>query len=108
MHRTRRLLALAAGTFGVFAAVAVPLPATAAPLGTITTIAGTGVDGSDGDGGLATQAALTPTDVTVDNAGNTYVADASAAKVRKIDPAGKITTFAGTGDYGSGDVNGIP
>jgi gliding motility-associated-like protein len=73
--------------------------------GIITTIAGTGTVGITGDGGLATQAQLRyPRSVAVDNAGNVYVVETGNYKIRKIDNAGIITTFAGTGTYGySGD-----
>ncbi|SPE30972.1 putative NHL repeat containing protein [Candidatus Sulfopaludibacter sp. SbA3] len=73
--------------------------------GSITTIAGSGVTNFAGDGGQATLAAMDfPTDVKVDGAGNLYVADAMNHRVRKITPAGVITTIAGTGTAGfSGD-----
>ena len=65
--------------------------------GVIATVAGTGECCAQGDGGPATQARLDAAGVAVDGKGNVYVADARA-KVRRIDPAGVITTFAGTGD----------
>jgi hypothetical protein len=66
--------------------------------GTITTIAGTGTAGYSGDGGPATLARLdTPHGITVDAAGNVYVADSPNHRVRRIDPAGTITSVAGTG-----------
>ena len=73
---------------------------------TITTIAGTGVYGFSGDGGLARQAQLySPTGVAVDGAGNVYIADGSNDRIRKVDATTRtITTIAGTGVYGfSGD-----
>ena len=72
---------------------------------TITTIAGTGVQGFSGDGGPATSAKLySPTGVAVDAQGNVYIADHSGARVRKVSPGGTISTFAGTGGAGfSGD-----
>ena len=75
--------------------------------GKITTLAGKGENGFAGDGGQAQQAQFnSPTDVAVDAAGNVYVADSGNRRVRKIDPSGTITTFAGTGtwddfEYGS-------
>jgi sugar lactone lactonase YvrE len=73
--------------------------------GIITTFAGTGVAGSTGDGGLATAAQLNfPTAVAVDQLGNVYISDAFSNRVRKINTAGIINNFAGTGVSGySGD-----
>jgi trimeric autotransporter adhesin len=66
--------------------------------GTITTIAGTGVQGSSGDGGPATSALLRfPDAVAVDAQRNVYIADRENNRVRKVSPGGTITTFAGTG-----------
>ncbi|MGA1839033.1 MAG: MopE-related protein [bacterium] len=75
------------------------------PAGIITTIAGTGTAGYSGDGGLATQASFnSPTGISVDAAGNVYIADRENDRVRRIDPAGIITTYAGNGIRGySGD-----
>ena len=71
--------------------------------GIITTVAGTGVNSSDGDGGPATAAGLaSPYGIAVDSAGNVFIADGTAYKVRRVDAAtGIITTVAGTGGYGS-------
>lgn len=71
--------------------------------GVISTVAGTGVQGFSGDGGLATAAALNePTGVAVDGAGNLYIADWRNHRIRKVDASGVITTFAGTGAPGNG------
>jgi NHL repeat-containing protein len=70
--------------------------------GTITTIAGTGVQGFSGDGGRATSAQLRfPYAVAVDGRQNVYIADHGNNRVRKVSPGGTITTFAGTGTCGS-------
>jgi streptogramin lyase len=73
--------------------------------GVITTIAGTGSSGLGGDGGPATQAELDePRTLAVAPDGSIYFTEPKANKVRKIDPDGIITTFAGTGKAGfSGD-----
>ena len=75
------------------------------PAGIISTIAGTGVRSYSGDGGPATAATLNlSTGIALDSCGNIYVADGYSSVVRKIDPAGIITTVAGTGAYAySGD-----
>jgi len=74
--------------------------------GIITTIAGVaGMMGYSGDGGPATAAFLNvPTGIAADNAGNVYICDANNYRVRKVNAAGIITTFAGIGTIGySGD-----
>jgi uncharacterized protein (TIGR03437 family) len=77
-----------------------------ASTGIITTIAGTGVQGFSGDGGLATAAMVwQPVDLAVDAAGNIYFADSSAQRVRKISTNGIITTVAGNGTAGYGGDN---
>ncbi len=65
--------------------------------GIISTVAGTPwINGNYGDGGLAIEAQLSsPTGVSVDNAGNIYIADVGNCVIRKVDPSGIITTFAG-------------
>src|SRR5580704_7417625 len=75
------------------------------PDGVITTIAGTGVAGSSGDGGPAMKAQLrAPVSLAIDAAGNLYIADHDDNKIRRIAANGIISTFAGTGIQGfSGD-----
>src|SRR5579859_5681009 len=69
--------------------------------GIITTVAGNGTPGYDGDGGPATQASLNfPYAAIVDYGGNLYIADYNNLVVRKVDPQGTITTFAGNGGNG--------
>ncbi len=71
------------------------------PSNYITTIAGTGTAGYNGDGIAATLAQLnTPEGVTVDSIGNVYIADRENFRIRKIDTSGFITTVAGTGIAG--------
>ena len=75
---------------------------------TITTVAGTresGYNYKTGDGGPAVEATLDyASAVAVDGAGNLYIAEQNQDRIRRVDPKGTITTFAGTGDHGySGD-----
>ncbi len=76
-----------------------------APNGKIKTIAGTGDSSYFGDGGPATQAAFRdPAAITLDKAGNLYVADAANNMVRRINTKGIISTIAGNGKHkDSGD-----
>jgi uncharacterized protein (TIGR03437 family) len=70
------------------------------PLGVITTVAGNGVDGFSGDGGLATTASLgIPAGIALDASGNLFIADVQQSIVRKVSPGGIITTVAGYGPY---------
>ena len=71
--------------------------------GTISTIAG----GFTGDGGPATSAYMrsadfidTPTNATVDKSGNVYITDRYSHQIRKMTPAGIMSTLAGTGVIG--------
>jgi sugar lactone lactonase YvrE len=104
-----RLRQLPATALIFLASVAVPVPAAdppaAAPAYRITTLAGTGKAGYDGDGGPAVAAKLNhPTSVDVDRAGNVFIADSANHRIRKVAPDGTIATFAGTGQSGfSGD-----
>ena len=72
---------------------------------TINTVAGTGTFGFSGDGGPATAANLKdPLAVTVMPDGGYLIADAGAARIRRVSATGIITTIAGTGTPGySGD-----
>jgi sugar lactone lactonase YvrE len=64
--------------------------------GTVSTLAGTAGIGGVTDGMGTTAQFHDPGDVVADSAGNVYVADSSNHIIRKITPAGDVTTFAGT------------
>jgi len=69
--------------------------------GTIITYAGNGVHGYGGDGGPATKAALKhPQGLAFDSQGNLYITDGGGCRIRKVTPAGIISTVAGTGAHG--------
>ncbi len=75
--------------------------------GVISTVAGTGVPGYNGDGIPPTIAKINnPRGIVVDAAGNIYIADMSNNRIRMVTIAtGRISTIAGTGTAGfSGDL----
>ena len=75
--------------------------------GTISTVAGNGAYGYDGDGGPATAASFSdPAGVAVDAAGNLYIADSSNNRIRKVDSDGIIATIAGNGTIGNAGDGG--
>jgi sugar lactone lactonase YvrE len=64
--------------------------------GTVTTVAGNGTVGSDGDGGPATEAQLnSPTDIELASDGTLYIADTQNSCVRAVSPGGTISTLLG-------------
>src|SRR5438477_34586 len=77
------------------------------PAGVVTTLAGTpGVHGSADGAGSAAQF-WQPWGIAVDSAGIVYVADQANSTIRKITPAGVVTTIAGAaGMFGSADGSG--
>jgi sugar lactone lactonase YvrE len=71
--------------------------------GWMTPVAGNRTYGTSGDGGPATSAAISrPSGVAVDSVGNLYITTFDG-RVRKVTPAGIITTFAGGGSGPLGD-----
>jgi uncharacterized repeat protein (TIGR01451 family) len=78
--------------------------------GLISTVVGTGVSGSAGDGGAATSATIGTNlpALALDNAGNLFIADAGNNRIRRLDAAtGKISTVAGTGASSFSGDNGL-
>ncbi|WP_195760084.1 putative Ig domain-containing protein [Flavobacterium sp. LC2016-23] len=74
--------------------------------GATTTFAGSGETG-DTDGSAVTASFDRPNGVAVDAAGNVYVADTYNHTIRKITPAGVVSTLAGSGTAGAADGNGV-
>lgn len=75
---------------------ATPIVRSVDSLGLIHTVAGNAT--FLGDGGPATSGYISgPGDAAADSDGNVYVADTGHNLIRKIDPSGTITTFAGGG-----------
>jgi sugar lactone lactonase YvrE len=68
-------------------------------------VAGAGTAGDSGDDGKAVSAQLdSPDGFAIDTAGNLFIADTNNDRIRKVTPAGVITTVAGNGAKGfSGD-----
>jgi serine/threonine-protein kinase len=76
------------------------------PKAHIATLAGSGAFGSANGTGAAASFGR-PEDVAVDASGNTYVADKGNHMIRKITPAGEVTTLAGSGAAGSTNGTGV-
>ncbi len=73
--------------------------------GIITTVAGIGNEGLAGDGGPAAEALLAgPTGLSLDGAGNLYIADSYNHRIRRVDSVtGTITSIVG-GSVGDGNL----
>ena len=79
------------------------------PSGVIATVAGDGYAHSVGDGGPATLAQLfQPSALTLDSAGNLFIADSGTERIRQVLRDGTATTLAGTGTPGRGAADGGP
>ena len=79
----------------------------AAGTGIITTMAGNGSYASSGDNGPATAASTTPWGISIDSAGNLYIAEWEFNRIRKVAAGtGIITTVVGNGTAGFSGDNG--
>jgi sugar lactone lactonase YvrE len=75
------------------------------PAGVVTTLAGSGKEGfADGMGKDAVFNG--PAGIAIDRDGNIYTAEWKGHRVRKITPAGVVTTLAGSGKAGFADGTG--
>jgi gliding motility-associated-like protein len=72
------------------------------PAGMVSTFAGSGLPGST-DGSATNASFFEPWGIAIDQNGNLYVADTKNYKIRKITPAGVVSTLAGTGVSGVTD-----
>lgn len=73
--------------------------------GAVATLAGNGEPGfAEGSGSAARFNA--PSGIAIDGVGNLYVADSNNNRIRKVTPAGEVTTFAGSGAEGFANGTG--
>jgi hypothetical protein len=76
--------------------------------GFVTTVAGNGLAGYTGDGGMATNASFRQlSDIVIDASGNLFLSDASNFRIYKVDTNGIVTTVAGTGSLGHDGNGGV-
>lgn len=80
------------------AAVGVVVTPTTAATAVVSLLAGNLGGPTFADGSSATARFDTPSGITIDGSGNLYVADSGNDIIRKITPAGVVSTFAGTLD----------
>ena len=76
------------------------------PEGVVSTLAGSAGNAGSADGMGREARFRTPSDVAVDSAGNVYVADTYNHTIRKVTPAGSVTTLAGKVEMKSGQPVG--
>jgi sugar lactone lactonase YvrE len=77
------------------------------PAGVVSTLAGTAAQRGSTDGTGADARFVAPWGIAVDSSGNVYVSDVADTRIRKITPAGVVSTLAGkTEEPGSSDGAG--
>lgn len=72
------------------------------PAGVVTTMAGLAGSGGKADGTGSAARFRKPYGIAVDNEGNVYVADKDSYTIRRVTPAGIVTTLAGS-TFGNAD-----
>lgn len=77
------------------------------PTGVVTTFAGSGTGGAIVNGTGTAAGFYSPYGITADASGNLYVGEYSNQAVRKITPAGEVTTLAGNGTTGNLNGTGV-
>jgi hypothetical protein len=74
--------------------------------GVISTVAGNGSWGYNGEGNALQSSLATPTGIAVDRFGALYIADRANSRIRKVS-GGTISTVAGSSQAGFGGDNGL-
>jgi sugar lactone lactonase YvrE len=69
------------------------------PAGAVITLAGFGSTGSFTDGIISGARFNSPAGIAIDATGNLFIADSGNNRIRKISPAGEVSTFAGPTGY---------
>ena len=77
------------------------------PAGVVSTFAGVAGTRGDVDGTGSAARLYDPQNLAIDSADNIYVPDGAGNVVRRITPAGVVTTIAGSGAAGSADGTGL-
>lgn len=75
------------------------------PEGMVTTLAGSGIAGSDNGSG-SNASFYRPSGIAVDSGGNLFVAEVDNHLIRKVTPGGEVSLFAGNGEAGDADGKG--
>jgi prepilin-type N-terminal cleavage/methylation domain-containing protein len=89
-----------AGNLYVIDSGTIQIKKIAAGTGTVTALAGNGASSGFANGTGTAASFNNPAEITVDASGNVYVADRNNNAIRKITPAGVVTTVAG-GTFGA-------